>query len=64
MIDTNNISQKSTPIKTLHLAARVIGSTIEQNIKNSGAYSKPPDILLIATVVCLLIAFCGLIIVW
>jgi hypothetical protein len=76
MNDLTNISQKRTPSNSIRLAARItgtlwvliclfifFGNVIEQSNKSTGD-TKPPDILGIATVVCLLIALGGLIIAW
>ena len=72
-----NNSQKKTPSKGLRLTARITGTIwvvfylflivvgyLEGLQSKSGAVSKPPDILLIASVACLLIALTGLIIAW
>ena len=75
MSDITNISQKRTPSRGIRMAARIIGTLwvlicvflfvgyyLEGIQRNAGALSKPPDILGIATVVCLSIALGGLII--
>lgn len=77
MNDVTNIPKKRTPSKGIRLAARIIGTLwvlicvfffvgyyLEGIQRNAGAPSKPPDILGIATVVCLSIALGGLIIAW
>jgi len=77
MNDLKNISKKSNSSKSIRLAARiigtiwlsiglffVIGSIFEQRPKDTEATFKPPDILMLATLICVLAAFGGLIIAW
>jgi hypothetical protein len=77
MNDVTNISKKGTDLKTLRMAARVIGAIwiviclfafisffLEGTPKNADTAPKPPDILGIATIICFIIGFCGLIIAW
>lgn len=77
MNEIANNSKKKTPLKSLRLTARITGTIwvlfslflivvgyLEGNQSNSGTVPKPHDILLIASVACLLIALTGLIIAW
>ena len=73
MNDPKIATSKKTHVKTILLAARVVGTIwlvvclfgfISFFLEGSKTTPKPPDILGIATVVCFLIAFCGLIIAW
>jgi hypothetical protein len=73
MTDIKNVSRKKTPIKTIRLAARVVGviwlvvclfGFISFFLEGSKSAPKPPDILGIATIVSFLIGFCGLIVAW
>jgi hypothetical protein len=77
MNEITNNSKKKAPSKGIRMAARIIGTLwvliclflfvgyyLEGIKRNAGVPSKPPDIYGIATVVCLFIAFGGLIIAW
>lgn len=77
MNDIKTISQKSNSSKSIRLAARitgtiwlsiglffVIGSIFEQRPGKSEAAFKPPDILMLVTLICVLAAFGGLIVAW
>ena len=77
MNEIANNSKKKTPLKSLRLTARITGTIwvvfylflivvgyLEGIQSKSSTVPKPPDILLIASVVFLLIALTGLIIAW
>jgi hypothetical protein len=73
MKDNNRVSKKSASIPTIRLAARVVGTIwlaiclfgfISFFLEGSKPVNSSRDILGIATIVCFLIAFCGLIIAW
>jgi hypothetical protein len=76
MNEVTKIQKRGTSSKSTRLAARVIGTiwlsiglffligSLFEHPKTPGAVPKPPDILGIATIVCMLIAFGGLILAW
>jgi hypothetical protein len=73
MDNNKTVSKKNTPVRTIRLAARVTGTIwlviclfgfISFFLEGSKTTTKQPDILGIATIVCFLIAFSGLIIAW
>lgn len=77
MSDINSILQNKTSLKTIRLAARVIGTIwlviclfgfigffLEGTKGHESAVPKPLDILGIATISCFILGFFGLIIAW